>query len=128
MCKGVYFYFPPLLFIVKSLGGTLRQPNSSVANISCTCMCVKESKLKTSTSKNEMRNTSIDNFLMQVLLARFWLLWYKDHSVLWSSSSFFFLPLFTHSLFELPQSQIHLFLSSSSVLGHANKNSVSLGS
>lgn len=48
--------FFPLLYIVKSLDGTLRQPHSSVANITCTCLC-KRIYIKTSSSKNEMKKT-----------------------------------------------------------------------
>lgn len=60
--QSTFIIFPPWLFIFKSLGGTLRLPNSSVANIPCTCMCVKQSKLKTSTSKMRWKTPPMTTF------------------------------------------------------------------
>lgn len=119
-------YFSPLLFVFASLGGALRQPNSSVANVSCTCKCVKEPKSKKKQALIKWdENTTNDNSLMQVLLARFGsfgietTVYHGPHLP----------PLHvTFPLSQLPQSQIQLLLSSSSVPGRADKASVSLGS
>lgn len=63
-------------------------------------MCVKESKLKTSASKNEMeKNTTNYNSLMQVFLAMF-------GSFGIETTVYTVVLLFTHSQFQLPQSQI----------------------
>lgn len=120
-------FFSPLLFIFKSLGGTLRQPNSSLANIPCTCTCVKESKIKkTSTSKMRWKTTTNDNFLMQVLLARFGSFGIETtvyHGPLLHFFIFIFFSSHTNpfSAFHNPKSNSFLG-SSSNVPGHANKN------
>lgn len=98
--RSTFCIFSPLLFILKSLGGSLRQPNSPVANTPCTCTCVKDSKSK----KQALVKWDDKHHHWQLSHAGLvWLLWYRDHSVSWSSS-FISFPLLTQSLFQLPQS------------------------
>lgn len=77
-----------------------------------------------------MKNTTNDNSLMQVLLAMFGS--FGIETTVYHGPPLFFSLLatfHTHSLFQLPQSQIHLFFfSSSSVPAHADTAGVSLGS
>lgn len=76
-----------------------------------------------------MKNTTNDNSLMQVLFGSFGTetTVYHGPPLLFFFLFSFFLQLFTHSMFQLPQSQIRLFFSSSSVPARADAASVFFG-